>query len=130
MNRPTSRVRRHHLLDRAVRPLCEPMEPRRLLCALHAQTEPPTELMPGVKMSDSAAEGNTPADIRWVNRNADRFDEVFGANQDAARRVVDAVIEHYERMIPSFNYIDDTGNYDVTIEMEADNATSPNGLGA
>lgn len=49
-----------------------------------------------------------PSTIVWTNRggpgnDSDLFGAAFGANANAARGVIDAVLDHWERIIPSFN---------------------------
>jgi hypothetical protein len=69
------------------------LEPRRLMCALpHGATEPHIQELTydGPTLSASG-----PADIVWTNRgtainDADRFANVFGANAELARNVVES----------------------------------------
>ena len=67
--------------------------------------------------------------INWVNRGdaTDQFDEVFGANDDAARAVVDAALDAWEQLIVDFNqavlvllplpHIENPNTLDVTLDM-------------
>ncbi len=131
MNRPMSRVRRR-VMERAVRPICEPVEARRMLCALHAaQLQAPVELYPGqTPPADDPGAPEGGANIVWTNRGqaSDRFVEVFGATgAEPARLVVDAVLTQYERIITDFNYGDGSFVYNLTLEMAP---TGGNGLGA
>ena len=82
------------------RSVCEPLETRRLLST-----------------------------INWVNRGdaTDSFDEVFGANDDLARAVVDAALDAWERLIVDFNqavlvlrplpHIENPNTLDITLDM-------------
>ncbi len=122
----TRRARRSRL-NGSSRVLCEPLELRRLLCGLHIATEPIVELRPDlVGVEPSAPEGGPEAaDIVWTNRGGggsdgdDGFDDVFDGNAETARRVVDAVIAEYERMITSFNYPDFSTTFNLTVNMGA-----------
>src|SRR6266705_721261 len=55
--------------------------------------------------------------IVWVNRGdaSDNFASVFGANAPAARAVVDAAIDSWDRVITNFNYSDGTDHFDLTL---------------
>jgi hypothetical protein len=105
----------------------EPLEPRALLCALHTNTRP-------VELPFTPVEGGTegPADIVWVNRgqSSDGFADTFGAGAEVARRVMDAVIAAFERMIGSFNYSDGSSNFNLTVEMAGNHNGASAGLGA
>lgn len=88
---------------------CETLEPRRLLST-----------------------------INWVNRGdaTDSFDEVFGANDDLARAVVDAALDAWERLIVDFNQdIDPLGGVinpntlNVTLDMDLPNPGFGGGAG-
>ncbi|MGH7177477.1 MAG: hypothetical protein ACREJC_08870 [Tepidisphaeraceae bacterium] len=121
----------------------EQLEHRYLMCVLHTSTTEPVELAPNlVEVSKRQVEeqnseiqtvtASEPADIVWVNRGSgsgtggDRFGDVFGANADLARAVVDAVILSYERMIGSFNYSSLGITYSLTVQM----SSSGSSLGA
>jgi Ca2+-binding RTX toxin-like protein len=89
---------------------CEPLEERRLLST-----------------------------INWVNRGdgTDSFDTVFGANDDAARAVVDAALDAWERVIVDFNQdIDPTpgvinpNTLNITLSMSPGNTGFGGGAGA
>ncbi|HVK07343.1 MAG TPA: hypothetical protein VM597_01065 [Gemmataceae bacterium] len=58
-----------------------------------------------------------PSNIIWQNRGDDRFDDVFGANAELARRVVDAAILDWEGVILDFNYDLLPNKYDLFIKM-------------
>lgn len=64
-----------------------------------------------------------PSTITWVNRgdavdDSDRFGEVFGAQAETARRVADAAIDAWERVITDFNYGgSQPDNFDLTLSM-------------
>lgn len=67
-----------------------------------------------------------PANLVWVNRGqtSDRFDEVFGANANAARAVVDAVLTSWGNVLTNLNQppIDgtpDRNTINFTIGMDA-----------
>ena len=104
------------------------LEPRRLLCSLpHTGDAHVQELF----FDGDAAVSSGPADIVWTNRGSptidtDRFNSVFGANAENARRVIDAVIAHFERMVGSFNYSDGSSNFNLSLSM----ASSGSSLGA
>ncbi|MBN2475473.1 MAG: hypothetical protein JXB62_12755 [Pirellulales bacterium] len=68
--------------------------------------------------------------INWVNRGqaSDRFSDVFGAGANAARAVIDAVIDHWERMIVDFNYPGGGNTFNLTLSMAA-TGTDRGGLG-
>ena len=67
--------------------------------------------------------------INWINRGdaTDSFDEVFGANDNLARAVVDAALDAWERLIVDFNqavlvllpvpHIENPNTLDVTLDM-------------
>ena len=61
--------------------------------------------------------------INWVNRGqtSDGFDSVFGTGTpaNAARGVLDAVIESWQRAIVNFNYPGGGDTYNITISMAA-----------
>jgi hypothetical protein len=123
----------------------EPLETRRLFCLAHMPQIPGLEgltsaagksgatidfdgshireLRPDlVGVKNPPGRAGPAADIVWVNRgngssDTDGFNAVFGAGANTARAVVDAVITAYERMIGSFNYADNSANYDVTLSM-------------
>jgi len=59
--------------------------------------------------------------IVWTNRGlaSDRFDEVFGARAQAARGVVDAAINTWQRVINNFNHSDGSNKLSVEISMRA-----------
>src|SRR5262245_22722544 len=111
MLRTTRQSDRHSILRTA----CEPLEQRTMLCALDIHDDP-RAIEPAYEVfeeSSSRTRGGAQEaniDIIWVNRgvtsgiNNDRFSDVFGANASAARQVVDAVIDAWERVISSFNY--------------------------
>lgn len=64
-----------------------------------------------------------PSTITWVNRgnalsDSDNFASVFGAQAETARRVVDAAINAWERVITDFNYaFSFSNNFDLTVRM-------------
>ncbi|MBC8107558.1 MAG: hypothetical protein H7Z14_13280 [Anaerolineae bacterium] len=57
--------------------------------------------------------------INWMNRGlvTDRFSEVFGAQANLARGVIDEAIARWERVITDFNYSDGTNTYTLLIAM-------------
>jgi hypothetical protein len=84
------------------------------------------ELRPDLIKANPPGRSGPAADIVWLNRasattggaaDTDGFGSVFGANANVARAVVDAVITQYERMIGSFNYGDNSANYNLTVSM-------------
>jgi hypothetical protein len=96
--------------------------------SLHGFNTPVVEEIPGfvptkeVPYLSSTSESSTPANIVWTNRGItsgssdDRFDDIFGAEAETARRVVDQVIIDFERMIGSFNYTTPS-NFNLTLSM-------------
>lgn len=105
--------------------------------SLHGFNTPVVEEIPGfvptkeVPYLNSTSESSTPANIVWTNRGItsgssdDRFDDIFGAQAETARRVVDQVIIDFERMIGSFNYATPS-NFNLTLSM----STAGSGFGA
>ena len=92
---------------------CETLEPRRLLST-----------------------------INWVNRGdgSDNFDTVFGANDDAARAVVDAALDAWERVITDFQqgvlvllpipHLENPNTIDITLSMDPSDTGFGGGAGA
>ena len=129
------RSRRNRDLAPAPQPLAlEPLERRTMLCAADIHLDPPAIdpvqiAAAAASRSGSTAEGGPDGgqiDIIWANRgvtsgaNNDRFSEVFGANADAARAVVDAVIDSWERVIVSFNYANGAPDvYSLYVSMDS-----------
>ena len=68
--------------------------------------------------------------INWANRNdaANGFAATFGANVAAARAVVDAVLEQYERTIVDFNWSGGIAQYDLNFFMRTNTAPDFGGL--
>lgn len=123
---PALRGRAARAARRARSAVFDTLEPRRLLCAL-----PHGQQVEELTFEGNAAASSGPADIVWTNRGSptndvDRFNSVFGANAENARRVIDAVIAHFERMIGSFNYSDGSSNFNLSLSM----ASSGSSLGA
>jgi hypothetical protein len=149
-----SKIRKASLVS--VRKVVETIERRLLLCLDHEipiaenpkywpQTiiDTPEELAAFQKTekridvkSGPESTGPEAAPIVWVNRGVtsgtsnDRFNDVFGANANTARAVMDAAINMWSRVIGSFNY---TGSfagstYQLTVSM-ASSGTS-NGASA
>jgi hypothetical protein len=63
--------------------------------------------------------------IKWVNRgsstpanDSDKFNQVFGANADTARAVVDAAIRSWQNVIVNFNQSGGGNELDLTISMD------------
>jgi hypothetical protein len=106
----------------------ESLEPRRLLCVLHAPptgAPKPVELRPDLvgSSANSGPAAGPPADIIWTNRgtaqnDSDGFNATFGSNANLARGVIDAVIAAYEQMLGSFNYADNSANFNLTLIMD------------
>ncbi len=107
----------------------EPLEKRRLLCALHTH-EAPVELRPDLVGTQTTGGPEVAGDIVWVNRglSSDGF-SVFGAQAETARKVVDAVIVAFERMIGSFNYSDGSANFNLTVQTSGNHNGASAGLG-
>jgi hypothetical protein len=96
--------------------------------SLHDPDRPVVEKLPGfvptkdVPYLSGSTRNPSPADIVWVNRgvttgtNSDRFADIFGAQAETARRVVDQAIIDFERMIGSFNYATPS-NFELTLSM-------------
>jgi hypothetical protein len=99
----------------------EALERRTMLCAVHTYHDPAesTAVPDGYQGPDGGG-----ADIIWTNRGTtDNFGN-FGAQAETARRVVDAVLVAFERMIGDFNYSNGTNNFNLTL------LTSGSGHGA
>jgi hypothetical protein len=61
--------------------------------------------------------------IHWHNRGVDdRFDDVFGSQAELARRVVDAAIDAWERVIDDFHYPDGSNHLHLNVKMREDGA--------
>ena len=108
MKNQNSRLRndRVRAFSKRVRLAVDSLEPRRLLCGLpHEFLDPAPTFSPALERAASANSGSGDAvSIVWSNRGAsDRFSDVFGANANAARAVVDAVLADWGRAITSFN---------------------------
>src|SRR4051794_32177978 len=115
----------------------ETLESRTMLCMYHEMLKNPVvELRPDLlqqalkHQKTALSKGMSPApslpgpaaDIVWVNRGSstsdtDGFNATFGTVAPTARAVVDAVISMYERMIGSFNYSDNSANFNLTLSM-------------
>ena len=112
-------------------PALETLERRLVMCAMH-QAAPPVELRPDLVGQNTVAGGpEATADIRWTNRgqSSDGFTATFGANAEPARRVMDAVIESFERMIGSFNYSDGSTTFNLNVNMGSNDNGASAGLG-
>jgi hypothetical protein len=127
----TRKSDRHSILRTA----CEPLEQRMMLCALDIHDDP-RAIEPVYEVSEQASSRTSGGpqeaniDIIWVNRgvtsgiNNDRFNDVFGANALAARAVVDAVIDAWERVISSFNYSGGAPDvYSLYVKMDSAGAS-------
>ena len=80
--------------------------------------------------------------INWVNRGdgGDNFDTVFGANDDAARAVVDAALDAWERLITDFQqgvlvllplpHLENPNTIDITLSMDPTDTGFGGGAGA
>ncbi|HEY6564743.1 MAG TPA: hypothetical protein VIY86_09625, partial [Pirellulaceae bacterium] len=127
--RPTATSRIH--------PLCfQSLESRRVFCSLHQSLLPPA---PEFDWAIESAEANRlaglgPGDggpeavgIVWTNRglSSDNFTATFGTTAPAARTVVDAALDHWERVITNWNRSDGTVTLQVSISM----ATTGSGFG-
>jgi hypothetical protein len=114
----------------------EPLESRRMLCYepqvgplqppahLDALIAPVQRQIPKVVSAvqgRGAPEGGAAFNIVWTNRAlaSDNFTDTFGANAGAARAVVDAVIQQYERIISSMNWTGGATQYSVNISMRS-----------
>jgi hypothetical protein len=54
--------------------------------------------------------------INWVNRGHATDDlDLFGANENVVRSIVDRAIDDWERVIVNFNYGDGTNTYNLTV---------------
>ena len=132
-------ARRRARIASACRTVCESLESRTLMCGAAIDYHPPVidpaEVAAAAERSarSRSAERGGPdggpdgaqIDIIWVNENIttgnndNRFDDVFGANADAAKAVVNAVIDAWERVIVSFNYANGAPDvYSLYVSME------------
>lgn len=107
----------------------EPLERRTLMCLVHAADF--KELRPDLVGATAEGGPEVAADIVWVNRGlaSDGF-SVFGAQAENARRVVDAVIVAFERMIGSFNYSDNSANFNLTVQTGGNHNGASASLGS
>lgn len=72
------------------------------------------------RAAQNGGEGGPEAvSIVWTNRGdaTDNFDTTFGTSDNAARAVVDAALDAWERVITSFNRADGTSTLQVTINI-------------
>lgn len=132
---PSTRKRRHHRVASALKTVCEPIERRLLLCGLHLDylIAPPefdwaVEQQAAERSARSVAEGGPEAvQIVWSNRGqaSDGFASNFGTSAAAGRAVVDAALDHWERVITSWNRVNGTTSLQVNISI-----TNSNGYGA
>src|SRR4051812_27553829 len=97
--------------------LCERIEPRLMLCAIPLDELPPApefdwsiERREAARLADLHSQRGGPENtsIVWTNRGqlSDRFDAVFGTSAAAARSVVDAALQSWQRVITSWNRAD------------------------
>ena len=136
MPRRNCRNRRNRDLALAGEPLAlEPLERRTMMCAADIHFDPAAfdtaqivaaAARSGLTLAEGGPDGGQ-IDIIWVNENVttgndnNRFSDVFGANADAAKAVVNAVIDAWERVIVSFNYANGAPDvYSLKVSMAAD----------
>jgi hypothetical protein len=103
----------------------EQLEMRRLLCGLpHDFLGPAPPWSPAVEQqAASQTESPDAVSIEWINRNTfndtdpldNKFDNTFGNRAADAIAVVDAAIDHWERIITSWNRSDGTISLQITI---------------
>src|SRR5688572_21369229 len=122
--------------SRALALAVEPLERRTMLCAVGVDHDPgfieqtPAIIAPARAASTTATAAGGPdggqVDIIWVNENTtsglndNRFDDVFGANANKAKAVVNAVIDAWERVITSFNYANNAPDvYNLYVSMKS-----------
>jgi hypothetical protein len=110
----------------------EPLEQRRLLCAIPLEElTPAPEFDWGIEaasQAEHAADGGPEVtDIVWTNRGlaSDGFAANFGTSANAGREVVDAVLESWERIITNWNRTNGSISLQVTISI-----VNTNGFGA
>ncbi len=109
----------------ALRFACESIERRLLMCALPHENLPPAPAFDWAVEQREAAlldgpEGGPEAtSIVWSNRGqaSDNFAATFGTRANTARAVVDAALNHWERVITSWNRADGTTTLQVNISM-------------
>ena len=105
---------------------------RRSLKYVHGGRPPRRPSLHGRQLFlESLEDRLVPSTITWTNRgvttgdNNDRFNDVFGSNAEPARRVIDAAITSWTRVVTNFNQPSGGNNIDVNISM----ATSGGGAG-
>ena len=131
--RKTSRRRFHRSFPKNRRPfasrfLCEELEDRRLLCGLSHEflIEPPQWNDAFERQFVAAGEGEPGAGggpevvgIVWTNRGqtSDNFNATFGNSANAARAVVDAAIDDWERVITNWNRDNGTQTLQINVSI-------------
>jgi hypothetical protein len=128
MNAKTTR--RHHRpeqrLDRlstAARATLEQLETRRLLCGLsHDLLIAPPTWSDAIEAEYAAAagpEGPDSTSIVWTNRGqaSDGFSAAFGTSAAGMRNIVDAALEHWERIFTDWNRSDNTTTLQLTVSI-------------
>jgi hypothetical protein len=129
MNRSiNSRRTRRYGVRSVLHAAFETMERRQLLCGIpHELLAAPPAFDWAIEASETArlqAEagpdgGPEATSIVWTNRGlaSDGFAATFGTSAGAARAVVDAALNHWERVITSWNRADGTTTLQVNIAM-------------
>ena len=108
--------------------LCEALEDRRLLCGLsHDFLIDPPQWSDATEQQYAAAGEGEPGGgggpeavaIVWTNRGqaSDNFNATFGNSANAARAVVDAAIDDWERVITNWNRDDGTQTLQINISI-------------
>ncbi len=131
--RTTSRRRFHRSCPQYRRPfagpfLCEELEDRRLLCGLSHEflIEPPQwsdsferQFVASGETEPGGGGGPEAVGIVWTNRGqtSDNFNATFGNSANAARAVVDAAIDDWERVITNWNRDDGTQTLQINISI-------------
>ncbi len=106
---------------------CEPLERRIQLCSIPLHHLPPApefdweiEQREAARIASEGPDGGPEAvSIVWTNRGqaSDNFAATFGTSAGAARTVVDAVLDSWERIITSWNRSDATTTLQIFINM-------------
>lgn len=131
MRRQTPKTKPHSHPERRRRIWCEPLEDRRMLCGLSHEflIDPPdwdqaveqryASLWEGELGGSGGGGGPEAVGIEWINRGqaSDNFDATFGTSAAAARAVVDAAIDDWERIITNWNRNDQSLTLQINVSI-------------
>jgi hypothetical protein len=113
---------------RSKQSLIDGLELRRMLCGIpHDRIPEAPKFDWAIEAAETAESGPEATNITWTNRanttaagvtDTDGFGAIFGTSAPAARVVVDAVLNYWERIITNWNRADATTTLQVTISMD------------